>query len=269
MAITLPRAATPFLDGKGYPTSAWIAFFQALLAFVGPNADIADVVAGIIARLEALEEGDSADLVINGPNSVQVDGTPASGAITLRLTGDSTNPGATYYYGTNADGTKGFYEHALSTLGDVDLVSTPPVDQDVLTYDLASETWIPAAGGGGGGTGAISFNVGNNVNIVTTGIKGRLYIPFDCEIVSVHIVANTTGDLILDIWADDFASYPPASGDSICAAAKPTLSTADTYSDSTLTGWITTLTEGDVLLFNVDSCSGISYFSGTLKVTKT
>jgi hypothetical protein len=38
----------------------------------------------------------------------------------------------------------------LAQLLDVDVVSTPPVDGDALTYDDGSGKWVPLAGGGGG-----------------------------------------------------------------------------------------------------------------------
>jgi hypothetical protein len=62
---------------------------------------------------------------------------------------------------------------------------------------------------------------------------------------------------VLDIYKDDYANFPPTVADSICASAKPTLSSADKYEDSTLTGWTTSVTAGQVLGFTIDSCSTI------------
>jgi hypothetical protein len=60
---------------------------------------------------------------------------------------------------------------------------------------------------------------------------------------------------VLDIWKHPYSTYPPSSADSICAAAKPTISSSNKYSDSTLTGWTTALSAGDTLLVNLQSSS--------------
>ena len=44
----------------------------------------------------------------------------------------------------------------LGDLSDVDLVTVPPIDGDVLKYVAADDEWVPGIGGGGGGAGAIS-----------------------------------------------------------------------------------------------------------------
>jgi hypothetical protein len=54
----------------------------------------------------------SEDTNVIGPASVEVAGSLAGGAVVLQLTNDEVSPGATYYYGTDADGAKGF--HALA-----------------------------------------------------------------------------------------------------------------------------------------------------------
>lgn len=43
--------------------------------------------------------------------------------------------------------------YELNEIHDVDLISTPPADGDVLKYELATGLWKPGVGGGGGGTG--------------------------------------------------------------------------------------------------------------------
>jgi hypothetical protein len=81
-------------------------------ATIGTNVYAADgelyqpVGAEIDARLAALE--DAADAPITGPVSVQVKGALGSGGISLQLVGDSSLPGNTRYYGTDASGVKGW-----------------------------------------------------------------------------------------------------------------------------------------------------------------
>lgn len=104
---------------------------------------------------------------------------------------------------------------------------------------------------------------------ITTGLKWGLPIPFGCAINSVTLGADQTGSVVVDIWKDGQANFPPTVADSITASAKPTLSSASTSVDTTLTGWTTSISAGDWLYFNVDSVSTITFLTVALKVTTT
>ena len=114
----------------------------------------------------------------------------------------------------------------------------------------------------------IDFVIDGGGSAIETGEKGHLEVPFDCTINRVTVLADQDGDIVIDIWKQIYAGYPPTVSDSICASAKPTLSSADSYQDSTLTGWTTTLNAGDVLAYNIDSCTTIERVTVSLKVTK-
>ena len=106
-------------------------------------------------------------------------------------------------------------------------------------------------------------------SVITTGVKGYLRVPYACTINSVEIVANASGSIVVDIWRDTYANFPPVVGDSITGSAKPTLSSAQKSQSSTLTGWTTSLSAGDYLAFNVDSATTVSRVTLTLVVTRT
>ena len=72
---------------------------------------------------------------------------------------------------------------------------------------------------------------------------------------------------MVDIWKDTYAAFPPTVGDSITAAAKPTITADDQSVDTTLTGWTTAITANDCLRFNVDSCATITRCTLILTVT--
>lgn len=121
-----------------------------------------------------------------------------------------------------------------------------------------------------GVTVAIGYMIDGDGDVITTGtIKPGLYIPFNGTITSVTLIADVSGSIVVDIWKTPFGSYPPVVGGSICASAKPTLSSALTSQDTTLTGWTTTINAGDTLLFNVDSASTVKQVTVILRVTKT
>lgn len=104
---------------------------------------------------------------------------------------------------------------------------------------------------------------------VTTGVKGDIEVPFACTITSATLLADQTGDIVIDIWKDTFANAPPDNSDSITASAPPTISNGVKSTDSTLSGWTTTLSTGDILRFSVDSVVDIQRVVLTLRVTRT
>jgi len=118
-------------------------------------------------------------------------------------------------------------------------------------------------------TVSITFIIDGGGSAITTGIKGDLRIPFACTINRVTLLADQTGDIVIDIWKDTYANFPPTDADSITGSSPPTISSGTKYEDSTLSGWTTTINADDILRFNVDSCSSITRVTLSLKVTKT
>jgi hypothetical protein len=104
---------------------------------------------------------------------------------------------------------------------------------------------------------------------ISTGIKGFIEVPFSCTINSVTLLANQSGSIVVDIWKDTYANFPPTVADTITASAKPTLSSAQNSQNTTLTGWTTSITAGDILAFNVDSATIVQHVTLSLKVTVT
>lgn len=114
----------------------------------------------------------------------------------------------------------------------------------------------------------IEFIIDGGGATITTGVKGFLEIPFQCNINQATLLADQSGSIVVDIWKDTYANYPPTVADTITASAKPTLSTATKSQDSTLTGWTTAVTAGDILGFNVDSATTVTRVTLSLRVSK-
>lgn len=117
--------------------------------------------------------------------------------------------------------------------------------------------------------GSITLSLDGNGAAPTVGFKRWTTVPYACTINSVTMTADVSGSIVIDIWKDAYANFPPTVADSITAAAKPTISSAIKSVDSTLTGWTTSVAAGDVLMFNVDSASTLTTLDLVLKVTKT
>lgn len=154
-----------------------------------------------------------------------------------------------------------------------------------ITIDTTATVWVvtPHAINSNTITGTVpTANTGANLIIstigitidgggvaLTTGVKGYLSVPFACTIVSVTLLADVSGSMVVDIWKDTYANYPPTVADTITASAKPTISSATKATDATLTGWTTAVAAGDTLGFNIDSCSTITRATLVLKVNRT
>ena len=113
----------------------------------------------------------------------------------------------------------------------------------------------------------VAFVIDGGGSAITTGNKGHLEVPFDCTINRNTVIADQSGSIVVDIKKSAYAGFPTTS--SICASAKPTLSGAQKSQDSTLTGWTTSVTAGDILEYVVDSAATVTRVTVNLKVTLT
>lgn len=105
-------------------------------------------------------------------------------------------------------------------------------------------------------TVAIPFIIDGGGVAITTGTKGTIDVPFPCTITGVKVRLDQSGSIVVDIWKAAFStSANPTVANTITASAKPTVSSTIASDDTTLTGWTTALSAGDVLRYNVDSAS--------------
>jgi hypothetical protein len=108
----------------------------------------------------------------------------------------------------------------------------------------------------------------NNSTAFSTGIAGDIHVPFACTITGVFLFSDQTGSIVLDLWKDTYANYPPLVGDSIVASAKPTIAASTKATDTTLTGWTTSVAAGDIIRVNIDSVSSITRFTLAIRVKR-
>lgn len=113
-----------------------------------------------------------------------------------------------------------------------------------------------------GETGPAIFKIGISLDggggVIPVNAGGFTIVEAECKIRECYLLADQSGSIVIDIWRDSYANYPPTVADSIVAAAPPTISAGIKAYDSTLTGWSKSLSAGDILHFNVNSCSTIT-----------
>lgn len=114
---------------------------------------------------------------------------------------------------------------------------------------------------------AVGMNIviGDGLNVITTGVKGFIEIPDAMILTAARLVANASGSLVIDVWKDTYANFPPTNDDTITGGNEATLSSAQKSEDLTLSGWTTTFSKGDWLAFNVDSATTVK--QATLSLT--
>lgn len=71
------------------------------------------------------------------------------------------------------------------------------------------------------------------------------------------IYSRQTGSIVLDIQKDTHANFPPVVGDSVAGTDKPTISSGNKNESTSLTGWVTSFSSGDVIRVAVDSVTTI------------
>lgn len=102
---------------------------------------------------------------------------------------------------------------------------------------------------------AIGITIDGGGSAISTGQKGYIEVPYACTISRATVLLDQSGSIVIDVWKDTYANYPPVDADSITASAPPTVTTDTDSQDATLTGWTTAITAGDILGFNVDSAT--------------
>lgn len=102
---------------------------------------------------------------------------------------------------------------------------------------------------------------------ITTGVKGYIEIPYSCTIVGWTLLGDVTGSIVIDVWKDTYGNHPPTVADTICGADKPTIANA-TKGQGTAAVWNKNVSAGDIVGFNVDSCTDTTRATLVVKVIK-
>jgi hypothetical protein len=104
---------------------------------------------------------------------------------------------------------------------------------------------------------------------ITTGFKGYIEVPYAGTISAWTLLGDTSGAIVIDVWKETYANFPPDNTDSITNGSEPEITASGVKAqDTNLGDWTTVaVAAGDILAFNVDSCTAITRAHLTLKVT--
>jgi len=230
--------------------------------------------------------GTGNNVLSNSPTLVTpVLGTPSSGTLTS-CTGLPLSTGVT---GTLPVANGGTGVTTSTGSGNVVLSTSPTLTTPALgtpsSGTLTSCTGLPLSTGvtgtlplGNGGTGITTSSNGVTVNdlifiidgsgsAITAGSKGYLEVPFACTISQWTLLADVSGSITIGIAKAAYSGFPTTT--SIVASAAPALSSAQKAQSSSLTGWTTTITAGDIIEFSASSITSVTRITIALKVTRT
>ena len=121
-------------------------------------------------------------------------------------------------------------------------------------------------------TSALGYTIDGGGAAITTGLAGMgLIVPYACTIVDWTLLADTSGAIKIDVWKDTYANFPPTDADSMTNGNEPEIAASGVKAqDTDLSNWTTTsVAAGDILYFNVDSCTSITKALLVFKVVKT
>ena len=141
-----------------------------------------------------------------------------------------------------------------------EITTAGKVDGSAL-HDLADTPWgdsndvLPNKNTVGGAIEVVFDNTGVALE---AGSHIELMAPKAITITGAYAFADVSGSIEVDIWKDTIANYPPTVADTIVASAPVTITTDTDSTDTTLTGWTTSVTALDVLKFYINSCTTIT-----------
>ena len=111
---------------------------------------------------------------------------------------------------------------------------------------------------------AFGHSFSGNGSALSAGATAYLTVPFACTI-SAWNMSVDQGSASVDIWKVATGSSVPTIGNSITAAAPPTISSGTAIHSTLLTGWTTAVTTNDIVGINLKSVASATFVNLTVE----
>lgn len=140
----------------------------------------------------------------------------------------------------------------------------------------------PTGGGGTGPTGptgpsivcGLEFEIGDLSTVLGVGHVLYFEVPFNMTVTEWTTLGDVTGSCVLDLRKCTYAQFDagsthPVAADSVVASAPPTISSATKGQSTTLTGWTTAWSAGDIVEIYVKSAGLLHMVCLSLRGTRS
>lgn len=116
----------------------------------------------------------------------------------------------------------------------------------------------------------VSFIIDGGIAVITTGLYGGMEIPFAMTITGWTLLSTdgTSGSIVVDVWKDTYANFPPTVANTITSTDKPTITSSIKGQNTAVSVWTTSVAKGDILYFNVVSVTSLKRVSLVIRGTK-
>lgn len=201
-----------------------------------------------------------------GVGTISVTVAPATGngtyTMTLVIRDQSTLAVKLLFRVTSVSGTTltGAAEGTDANAASGDFVSGS--DLTVASLNQIRKDWFTSSS-----PGSVNFTIDGGGSVPSTGSKGFIQFPFAGTIKSWTLLGDQSGSAQITIKKSTYSGFPTTS--SIIASAPPLLSSAQKNTDSTLSGWTTSVTVGDVWEFNLDSVTTCTRLNLSVVITRS
>jgi hypothetical protein len=152
---------------------------------------------------------------------------------------------------------------------DDDDININNLDISVIELSGAMGPTGPTGPASSNASGSFGVTIDGGGSAITTGVKGYVQIPYSGTITGWNLFADQTGSIVIDVWKDNYATFPPSVADTIAGSEKPTLSSVQKNQDLSLSTWTTSVSAGDIIAFNVDSASTVTRVTLSINITKS
>lgn len=215
------------------------------------DGSVGGTVAGRWYRANATTAGSGVSAPVLGFPTANI-ASAATG--TIRISGRVPNLGALatgsrYYVSTSAGQLTTTKLANMRFVGHADSTASLILEPQALTWrELILEFGSPGAGA------------------LTSGVKKYIQLPFASLVTGWSLFAEQAGSIVIDVWSDTYANFPPTVADTIAGSEKPTLVAVQKNQDLNLSTWTNLIPAGNVLGFNIDSITTVNYVSLTLEL---
>ncbi len=213
---------------------------------------------------------------VSGLAAVATSGAAAdvSGLATVATSGSASDLGTGTLPLARLSGITGS-QIATGAIGPTELASTAVTPGSYTTADITvdADGRVTAAANGSGGSSTnlrrrtVTYIADGGGVAITTGYKVNVTIPFSGVITNWTVLGlnGATGAIKVDIFKSTYAGFPPAA--TICSTTPPEIAATNAKAQmSSLSGWSTTVTAGDVWAFKVLSVTSFTWACVTVEI---